>query len=108
MMTLSARRNSSFACSRYSLIFSFPSGFRSDLPNSNNAASPNVMTLTASGIRLTVAAAVRDPPSPVAVIVYCVVIAGQTCLEPVGATSPTPWSIEALEAPVEDQVRVAH
>jgi hypothetical protein len=55
-----------------------------------------------------VAVAVRDPPSPVAVIVYCVVAPGQTSLDPLGLTSPTPWSIETREAFVEDQVSVEH
>ena len=66
------------------------------------------MTFGASAVTLTAVDAVRDPPSPAAVIVNCVVLPGQTCLEPLGSTFPTPWSIETLEAFVDDQVRVAH
>ena len=62
----------------------------------------------ASAVTLTVVDAVFDPPSPAAVIVYCVVLAGQTWRDPLGSTFPTPGSIETLEAFVDDQVRVAH
>jgi hypothetical protein len=64
------------------------------------------MTLAASAVTLTVADAVSDPC--VAVIVYCVELPGQTCLDPLGSTFPTPWSIETAEAFVDDQVRVVH
>ena len=37
------------------------------------------MIIGTSGLTLIVVAAVRDPPSPAAVIVYCIVILGQTC-----------------------------
>ena len=60
------------------------------------------------GVTLTVVDADRDPPSPTAAIVYCVVLPGHTCLDPLGLTLPTPWSIEALETFAEDHVRVAH
>ena len=64
------------------------------------------MTLAASAVTLTVVETVPDPP--VAVIVYCVEFPGQTCLDPLGSTFPTPWSIETVEAFVDDQVRVVH
>src|SRR6188472_755412 len=105
-MTWSARPNSALACSRYSLIFCFPSGVSSDFPNSNNAASGKVMTFAANAVTLTVVDAVPDPP--VAVIVYCVELPGQTCLDPLGSTFPTLLSISTVDAFVDDQVRFVH
>jgi len=60
------------------------------------------------GATLTVVDADRDPPSPTAAIVYCVVLPGHTCLDPLGLTLPTPWSIEALEAFADVHTSVAH
>jgi hypothetical protein len=57
---------------------------------------------------VTVVDADRDPPSPAAAIVYCVVLRGHTWREPFGSTFPTPWSIVALVAFADDHVRVAH
>ena len=64
------------------------------------------MTLAASAVTLTVSVTVPDPP--VAVIVYCVEPPGQTCLDPLGSTFPTRWSISTAAALVDDQVRVVH
>jgi hypothetical protein len=60
------------------------------------------------GATVTVVDADRDPPSPTAAIVYCVVLRGHTGQDPLGSTLPTPWSIEALEAFAADHARVAH
>ncbi|MHB1024073.1 MAG: hypothetical protein ACYC24_00005 [Desulfobacteria bacterium] len=57
---------------------------------------------------MTVVDAVRVPPSPIAVTVYCVVLKGHTWREPFGSVLPIPWSIDALEAPVVDQASFAH
>ena len=57
---------------------------------------------------MTVAEFVRVPPSPIAVIVYCVVLPGHTSREPFGSWLPIPWSIDALEAPVVAQSSFAH
>ena len=46
------------------------------------------------------------PPGPVTVIVYVVVARGETWVEPFTDTSPTPLSIVAESASVEDQVNV--
>jgi hypothetical protein len=55
---------------------------------------------------LTVAAAVADPPAPVAVIVYVVVAVGLTDLVPDVPTAPIPLSIVTEVAFVLDQVNV--
>ena len=57
---------------------------------------------------MTVVDADLDPPSPTAATVYCVVLPGHTCFDPLGPTLPTPWSIEALETFAEVHTRVAH
>src|SRR5215471_2645783 len=59
-------------------------------------------------VTYTVVDASRVPPSPLAVIVYCVVSFGQTLRDPLLSTLPTPWLIEALEAFEVDHVIVAH
>src|ERR1700757_4364735 len=59
-------------------------------------------------VTLTVVDASRVPPSPLAVMVYCVVSFGQTLRDPLVSTLPSPWLIEALEAFDVDQDRVAH
>jgi hypothetical protein len=59
-------------------------------------------------VTVTVVDAARDPPSPTAAIVYCVVLPGQTCRNPLGSTFPTPWSIEALAAFAEVHASVVH
>jgi hypothetical protein len=51
--------------------------------------------------------AVADPPSPLAVAVYVVVVAGVTVVVPDEATVPTPLSIATDFAFVELHVRVA-
>ena len=67
------------------------------------------VTVAAGGeVTVTVAAAVPPPPGPVAAIVYCVVLAGHTCRDPLGSTLPIPGSSETPVALVDDQVRVAH
>jgi len=45
---------------------------------------------------LTVTCANEVPPGPTAVIVYVVDVAGDTEVEPLAATAPTPLSIETL------------
>jgi hypothetical protein len=60
------------------------------------------------GVTLTVVDAVRDPPGPAAVIVYCVLLPGQTCRDPPRSTLPIPWSSEAWEAFADVQVRFEH
>src|SRR3972149_4510403 len=50
------------------------------------------------GFTMIVVDAVREPPSPVAVIVYIVVLAGRTWRGRLGAMLPIPWSIDALDA----------
>jgi hypothetical protein len=57
---------------------------------------------------VTVVDAVREPPFPVALIEYVVVLPGQTSFDPLGSTFPTPWSIEAKSAPVDDQLNDVH
>jgi len=47
------------------------------------------------------------PPEPVTVMVYVVVTAGETVVEPFTATLPMPWSMLAEAASVEVQVSVA-
>jgi hypothetical protein len=67
------------------------------------------ITLGAGGaVTVTVVEADRVPPSPTAAIVYCVVVPGHTCRNPLRSTVPTPWSIEALEAFADVHIRVAH
>jgi hypothetical protein len=41
-------------------------------------------------------------------MVYCVELAGQTCLEPLGSTFPSAGLIDSVEALVDVQVSVAH
>jgi hypothetical protein len=66
-------------------------------------------TVGAGGaVTVTVVEADRDPPSPTAAIVYCVVLPGQTCRNPLGSTLPRPWLIEALAAFAEVHASVAH
>jgi hypothetical protein len=55
-----------------------------------------VKVVTVGSVRvamLTVAVAVTDPFTPVAVMVYTVVVVGLTCTVPTSATLPTPWSM---------------
>jgi len=66
------------------------------------------MTAAASAVTATVVDAAVDPCSPAAVIVNCVELKGQTSLDPLGSTCPTPWSIETVDAFVDDHVSVAH
>ena len=55
---------------------------------------------------MTVVLAKAEPPGPVAVIVYVVVSAGKTPIDPLGSTLPTPGSMSQESAPVEFQERV--
>lgn len=55
---------------------------------------------------VTVVLAVAVPPIPVAVKVYSVVSVGLTTVLPEAETTPMPWLIETVVAPVVDQVRV--
>jgi hypothetical protein len=50
-------------------------------------------------ITVNVTEAVTEPASLVAVKVYVLVLAGDTCSCPAGATVPIPWSIETDVAP---------
>ena len=56
---------------------------------------------------LTVAVAVRDPPSPLAVKVYVVELLGKTVRLPVACTGPTAGSIEISVALETDHRSVA-
>jgi hypothetical protein len=56
---------------------------------------------------LTVAVAVRVPPSFLAVSVYVVELLGKTVRLPVACTPPTAGSMETSVAPVTDQRKVA-
>jgi hypothetical protein len=66
------------------------------------------MTFAAGAVTLTIVDAVPDAPLPAAVIVYCVELPGQTCLDPLGSTFPIAGLIDNVEAFVDDQVNVAH
>ena len=57
-------------------------------------------------VTVTVAVAVELPPPFVAVRVYVVVVAGLTDVLVVPVTTPTPWSIESVVAPVTLQESV--
>jgi hypothetical protein len=52
--------------------------------------------------------AVADPPAPVAAILYCVVLDGHTCCVPLGATLPSPGSMDAPVAFSDDHLSVVH
>lgn len=56
---------------------------------------------------MTVALSAAVPPGPVTVMVYAVVTEGETLVDPVRGTVPTPWSILALVASVELHESVA-
>src|SRR4029450_1057483 len=60
------------------------------------------------GVTPTLAVSEREPPGPSTVIVYRVVLEGQTSLEPLGLTLPTPGSMEALVAFVAVHESVVH
>ena len=59
-----------------------------------------------TGATVTVAVAVTVPAGPTADRVYVVVAVGDTVVEPVSATLPTPGWMETLVAPCTTQVRV--
>ena len=56
--------------------------------------------LTVGGLTMTVTVAwsVVLPPGPVAVMVYVVVVVGETVVELLQSTEPTPLSIEQVSA----------
>src|SRR5262245_40753849 len=58
------------------------------------------------GVTPTFAVSEREPPAPAAVRVYRVVLVGQTCLEPLESTFPTPLSIDTVVAFEVDQLSV--
>jgi len=57
---------------------------------------------------VTVAAAIWDPPAPIAVNTNSVVLSGQIWRDPLRSTLPIPGAIEALVAFVDDHARVVH
>src|SRR5215210_5148966 len=63
--------------------------------------------VSASGVTVSVAAAVAWPAALVAVTVYVVVAAGETLCVPDSATMPIPWSMLTLVAFVAVQLRAA-
>ena len=62
----------------------------------------------AGAFTVTVAHSVREPPAPVAVSMYRVVLEGQTSFDPFASTLPTPSSSEALLTLAVDQLSVEH
>ena len=70
------------------------------------SGAAEILTVGVVEVTVTVTLSVAVPPGPVAVIVYVVVSVGETAMDPLTSTLPTPGSITQVSACVELQNRV--